>query len=248
MPEPTVTPGQPGAADPQPSEVEQLRTEIANLTSTIEELKKDTTTKDQTITELANSKSALEQRLNELEAIKYDVAGGQQPTGPVPGVDAETSSKITAIMESATMDPAKAGQDLAKLLQENKNASTQEAINAAISSVTKYTELNDYLNKVKAENPDLMPFEAMITARASAIMAGGKGLKEAVDTAIAETKSSLEARDDHIKNNAEPPNLPPGAKVEDRPGAPAPAPEPETPETPEQHVGKRKDSQQSKVL
>lgn len=248
---------QPGAAGN--SEVEQLKAKIAEMEKEVEQLKKDGTVKEQTITEISNSKAVLQQRLNEIEALQHDAGAtpGGNPQGGGGGsqhVDPGVQGKIKNILDTVSMggDTTQAGNDLAQLIQDGNNQATQKAVNAALASVTHYNQMNDYIKKVKDDNPELLPFEAFISARAGELMTGNNplSLQDALNKAVSEAKESIKT----VKTTAEPPELPPGADAEQRGGGEGtqgptpPVEEPTQDQNNQNFVDTRRDQQQNKVL
>lgn len=231
------------------NEIETLKQQVQQLTATIEDLKKDNSTKDSTITDLANSRATLEQRLNELEGIKHDATRnvGAQGKGRISEDD---RLRIQRILNNAGQDPEGAGDQLLEMMKNSQDEAIKTAVSQALSTVTKYNELNAYIEKVKSENPELKPFEALITSRASTLMQNGKPLTEALDSAVKEAKESLKAHTDKIKSELGAPPLPEGAGAEGNrqpTGGQPPAPPAQEP-TGEQHLQNRKDTLQKKIL
>lgn len=185
--EPTPTP--PAQPTPAPDPAEELRREN-------EQLKKQNADKDRFITDLNSEKATLEARLTQT-----------QPKQEKQQLDTDLQKEASRILETAQVDPQKAGEDLAALI----SATTSKAQQNILQNLEPIINQNAYVSKVKEDNKDLMELglEPSISLRATKLMQSGKSFKEAVDTAVSEAREKV----DKLKSNTpkEPTPPPPGA-------------------------------------
>jgi len=209
--DPTVTPPAP-VTPPIPDPAEEQRREN-------ETLKKQLADKDRFITEIKSEKETLEARLTQTQP---------KPTAPV--VDTDLQKEAARILEIAQLDPAKAGEELGRLIQ----TATSKAAQETLRNLEPLISQNTYINEVKEKNKDLIDLglEPAITIRASQLIQSGKSFKDAVDAAVSESRIKM----DKLKSNTPtvPPTPPPPGAVGEgganRQPEPTPPPKEETPE------------------
>lgn len=222
--DPTVTP--PVVTPPAPDPAEEQRREN-------ESLKKQLADKDRFITDLNSEKATLEARLTQT-----------QPKPPT-HIDVDLQKEASRILETAQIDPTKAGEELANLIK----ATTDKAQQGILSNLQPIIEQNTYIAKVKSENKDLIDLglELSISKRAYDLMQTGKTFSEAVDTAVKEARGKV----DKLKSNAPPvPPTPPPAGAVGESGSnrqPEVTPPPKE-ETPEDEIKREKERRRKQGL
>lgn len=200
--DPTVTPPIP-PADP----AEELRREN-------ESLKKQNADKDKYITEIKSEKDTLEARLTQIKPKEQQ------------NLDLDLQKESARILELGQIDPVKAGEELGNLIKRTQDK-TQQSILANLSPII---EQNTLIAKVKSENQDLIDLglEPAITIRANQLITSGKSFKDAIDTAVKESREKM----DKIKSNAPlVPTPPPAGATGERGNNKQPEPTPEPKET-----------------
>lgn len=214
-----VTPSE-GEPSSKPDEAKVLEEQVENL-------KKQLADKDSYITELASEKATLEARLSQVRPS----TGGNDDNK----LDDDLKREAATILETAQVDPDRAGEELAKLISKTTSKAQQSILQNLEPIISQQT----YINEVKKSNKDLIDIglEPAITLRAQELMSAGKPFKEAVDTAVKEARVKLE----RIKGSA-PPSPPPSGAVGER-GAnqePTPPPSPKEP-TPDDEIRAEKE-------
>jgi len=192
-----------------PDPAEELRREQ-------EKLKKQLADKDKYISELQSEKQVLEARAT---VVQRPPEGG--------GVDTDLQKETSQILEMAQVDPQKAGEQLAGLIQKAASKAQQDALRNIEPIITQQT----FVNEVKAKNQDLIDLglEPSITLRTNQLMQSGKPFKDAVDVAVAEARAKVEK----LKSSNAPaqPTPPPAGAVGERGNNAPPAPKPPEVET-----------------
>lgn len=198
------TPTSPAQPTPAPDPAEELRREN-------EQLKKQNADKDRFITDLNSEKATLEARLTQTQPKQERQ------------LDTDLQKEASRILETAQVDPQKAGEELAALI----SATTSKAQQNILQNLEPIISQNAYVNKVKEDNKDLMELglEPSISLRATKLMQAGKAFKEAVDTAVSEAREKVNKLKSNTPQVPTPP--PPGAVGEKGANVtPAPTPPP----------------------
>jgi hypothetical protein len=179
----TATP--PIVPTPKPDPVDELRRKT-------EALEKQVADKEKYINDLKSEKDTLEARLTET-----------QPRPQSQPLDTDLQREAASILETAQVDPAKAGEALANLIKTTSDKAQQ----AVLGNLAPIIEQNTYVAKIKSENADLMELglEPAITVRANQLIRSGKQFKEAVDMAVRESRIKV----DKLKSNTPPPPIVP---------------------------------------
>ncbi len=217
----------------------------AELKAEIEQLRRDNQEKDKTITELGTTVSTLKTRLSEI-----------QPATPTPTPNQlsteELKKKAKEVMEKVYEDPEKAGEELSNLLVEVQQQGRQVDLKTTANMVEQAISSMQYVEKVKKDNPELEPYEKLITARVDSLLGQinpktGKAFtfKEALDVSIAEAKEAHKK----VKKDAKA-SLPSGAGAETGApsGPPAPPSDENKGEAPEEVIEHRRDEQIRKII
>lgn len=213
-----VTPQAPGSGTPPAPQPPANSDPAEELRRENDQLKKQLADKDKHITDLSSEKSTLEARLTQT----------QRP--PNQKLDDDLQKETARIMETAQVDPQKAGEELAQLI---KN-STSKAQQAILQNIEPIINQQSYINEVKKNNADLIELglEISISHRAQQLLQTGKSFKDAVDAAVSEARAKV----DKLKSNTPPapPTPPPpggvGEKGSNNEPPPTPPPREETPE------------------
>ncbi len=210
MAEDTRTPenpqgGQPPTPTPNPAPNPDP---VAELQRKIEQLEKQNADKDRFITDLSATTKTLEARINQV---------GRPPQEKTADLDLQKEAQ--EILETAQLDPAKAGERLSDLVSRVSEKSKKDLLD----NLGPVIEQQTYVAKVKAENADLIELglEPSIGIRAQQLMQSGKSFKESVDTAVKEAKEKV----NKLKSNA-PPVPPPPAAVGEQGSNRQPTPPP----------------------
>lgn len=214
-----VKPKESQPATPEATPAPQPDPAVIELQRKMEALEKQIADKDRYITDVINEKATLEQRLQHTQA---------KPQG-----QAEVQNDVAKILETAQIDPAKAGEDLAQVLKSTQDATERRVL----QNLGPIIEQQTYINEIKTKNADLVDLglEPTITLRAQQLMNTGKSFRDAVNVAVTEARSKV----DKLKSNAPPQPTPPAAVVESGGNAaPAPTPPPKV-ETQEDEMASR---------
>lgn len=221
---PTVTPSLSPIPAPDPA------VELAELRRKTEELGKQVADKDRFISDLANEKATLETKLTQRD---------------IPPISVVTNESIqieaAKILEKAQLDPEEASKDLAKLIADTTERSTQKVLQNIQANLQPAIENNVYAAEVKTKNKDVLDFfgEDVLSMKVANLIQSGKTktFKEAVDIVIKEYRSKY----DGLKSNAAPAPLPIGATGEEGGNRPPSAPPSLKEITPEEEIKQRQE-------
>ena len=220
--------------NPEPKTVEE---QLAEMTAKTDALVAENQEKDKVITDLGTTVATLKTRVVE-------------PQAPAPIADEGLRIKAKDIMSKAIDDPEKAGEDLADLL--NKSRQGQPDLNATAAMVQNAVSSMQYVEKIKKDNPELLPYEKLMTSRVDSMLGRinsktGKPyeLKEAIDVVVEEVKVINKT----VNKESKAP-VPSGAAGEGgtRLGNPPPPVDDNQGESQQQSVDGRRDVQNSKIL
>lgn len=171
--------------------------ELERIKAENEALRKQNSDKDKQISDISSERSTLEARLRD----KTPQEAKQ--------LDTDLQKEAARILETAQVDPAKAGEDLAVLI----SGVTNKAQQAILGNLQPIIEQNAYVAKIKQENADLIDLglEQGISFRASQLMQSGKSFKEAVDSAVKESRDKVKK----LTSNSQPtpPPTPPPSSI-----------------------------------
>ena len=218
----------------EPKTVEE---QLAEMTAKTDALVAENQEKDKVITDLGTTVATLKTRVVE-------------PQAQVPLADEGLRTKAKDIMSKAIDDPEKAGEDLADLL--NRSRQGQPDLNATAAMVQNAVSSMQYVEKIKKDNPELLPYEKLMTARVDSMLGRinsktGKPyeLKEAIDVVVEEVKVINKT----VNKEPKAP-VPPGAAGEGgtKTGNPPPPVDDNQGESQQQSVDGRRDVQNSKIL
>jgi len=188
---------------------------VKELQQRLEQVEKQIADKDRFITELQAEKQTLESRLSQVNQA------------PLPDkVDDNLKDVTTEILETAQVDPDKAGEKLAGLIKTATTKAQEETLRNLEPLISRQT----YVNEVKAKNKDLIELglEPAISLRTQQLIQTGKGFKEAVDAAVQEARQKVEKLKSNV--SAPPPKGAVGEGGSNREPAPPPSVKEKTPE------------------
>lgn len=207
---------------------------MAGEALTVEELQAQNTKlqaeqaeKDRKIQELEAEKATLSKRAETVQQPPQNL----QPVGAM--TDEQIEAETNRIETLRATDPAKAAKETGILMKKISTSSANAAAGAAASNIQPAIEQAQFIDKIKADNADLLEvspaMEDIIAAEANRILQGipsnertQKKFQETVKKVVAEKRESLKHL---IKPKEEKrPEVPAGARSEDSGAAPGGAP------------------------
>ncbi len=206
--------------------------ELAELQRKNKELAEAISQKDSYIKTVETEKATLETRLS---AVKP-----QEPTKPIAS---DIQPEMARILETAQIDPAKAGEELSRLIIGVSEKTKQELL----GNLSPIIEQNTLIAKAKEDNQDLIELglEPAITIRANQLIQSGKSFKEALDISVKETRAKV----DKLKSNTPPATPPAGAQAETGANAaPLPPPTPPREKTVQEEIAERNEKRRKQGL
>jgi hypothetical protein len=151
----------------------------AELKAQNEQLKKQLADKESFIANIKSEKETLEARISQT----------QQPR-QAQVIDSDLQREASRILESAQIDPVKAGEELANLIKATQSKTQQEIL----SNLQPMIDQSALVQKVRDSNQDLIDLglEPSITIRANQLINSGKSIKDALDLSVSEARSKVD--------------------------------------------------------
>jgi hypothetical protein len=200
---------------------------VEELQAQNKKLQDEQAEKDRKIQDLEAEKATLSKRAETVQAPQQTIV----PQGVM--TDEQIEAETNRIETLRATDPAKAAKENAQLLKKISSGSANAAAGAAASNIQPAIEQAQFIDKIKAENADLLEvspaMEDIIAAEANRILQGipqnertQKKFQETVKKVVSEKRESLK----HLlkPKDEKKPDVPAGARSEDGGAAPGGAP------------------------
>lgn len=195
---------------------------VEELEAENKKLQEEQAARDRKIQELEAEKATLSKRAETVQQAPQNV----QPIGAM--TDEQIEAETARIEALRATDPAKAAKETASLMKKIATTSANAAAGAATSNIQPAIEQAQFIDKIKAENADLLEvspaMEDIIAAEANQILQKipmnertQKKFQETVKRVVAEKRESLK----HLlkpKEEEKKPKVPPGAQGEEGAG------------------------------
>lgn len=187
-------------AEPQ-TEGNQTANELAELKAKMEEQSKRFEDAQRKISEIANENATLQARINDTKPVQ------EQPI-----IDADLQQQLREASEIMQLDPEQGHLKMAAVMEATAQRSRRMAAQDSQRVAAESSEINALVTRLRKENPEIVPHENLIEARAiQKVNFERKPYKVAIEEAVVEFKKM---REDLLKAHTSASPAPKGASGE----------------------------------